>query len=143
MDIQYSIGEPSYACRSFLDCNWPLANHEIFGWSNQERWRKESFTLWCEVDGQILGVALFWTMGGVGYLSQLLVDKDHRGKGIGGKLVQAFEDKCRDCHKLALKTYKDSSSQKFYQGLGYQVEAVIENDVHGIDWVYMRKEGWS
>lgn len=94
-----------------------------------------------EEDGQILGAALFWRMGGVGYLSQLLVAAPRRRQGIGARLVAAFEEQCSACHKLALKTYRNSPSQVFYEKLGYQVEAVIEEDIHRIDWVYMRKGG--
>jgi GNAT superfamily N-acetyltransferase len=99
-------------------------------------------TLWFEEEGQIRGAALMWKMGGVGYLSQLLVDPVLRGRGLGRQLMDAFEQQCADCHKLALKTYKDSRSQRFYEALGFKVEAVLEMDVHGIDWVYMAK-GWD
>lgn len=120
---------------------WPEVNQEVFGWEEQERWSKVYTTLLAEVNGQILGAAIFWQMGGVGYLSQLLVKPDSRGQGIGRKLVNSFEGECALCHKLALKTYKNSSSQRFYEYLGYAIEAVVTEDIHGIDWVYMRKGG--
>ncbi|MGI6365152.1 MAG: GNAT family N-acetyltransferase [Bacillota bacterium] len=128
-------------CRQFFRANWPQANREIFGWQEQERWQKEYGVVIAEEDGQILGAALFWRMGGVGYLSQLLVAAPRRRQGIGARLVAAFEEQCSACHKLALKTYRNSPSQVFYEKLGYQVEAVIEEDIHRIDWVYMRKGG--
>lgn len=128
-------------CRQFFRENWPRANREIFGWEEQERWHKEYGVVLAEEGGQILGAALFWRMGGVGYLSELLVTASRRRQGIGASLVAAFEEECSSCHKLALKTYKDSPSQKFYEKQGYRVEAVVEEDIHGIDWVYMRKGG--
>ncbi len=140
MEIHSCQGLEHRGCQQFLDRHWPNANQRQFGWTDQQRWQKEHFTLWVEEKGEIVGVALCWTLGGVGYLRQLLVAWEHRQSGVGSKLVGAFEQKCSHCHKLALKTYKDSFSQRFYAGLGYQVEAVVANDIHGIDWVYMYKE---
>jgi len=142
MIITIQSGQPSEGCHEFFQTHWPQVNEDIFGWREQVRWQKQYSTVVCEDDDEILGAALFWKMGGVGYLSQLLVAAAQRGRGIGSQLVAAFEGECASCHKLALKTYRDSASQKFYQGLGYQVEAVMENDIHGIDWVYMHKRGW-
>lgn len=134
-------GQYDERCREFFNQHWPQANEEMFGWRDQERWVKHYTSLRAEEGGEILGAALLWQMGGVGYLSQLQVVSACRGSGIGSRLVQAFERECSRCHKLALKTYKDSASQRFYERLGYTVEAVVEQDIHGIDWVYMRKEG--
>ncbi len=140
MEIHSCQGLEHQGCQQFLDRHWPSANQQQFGWTDQQRWQKEHFTLWAEEKGEIVGVALGWTLGGVGYLSQLLVAREHRQRGVGSKLMAAFERKCSRCHKLALKTYKNSASQRFYAGVGYRVESVIANDIHGIDWVYMYKE---
>lgn len=140
MKIAISMGDTPEACQLFVDRHWPLANEQQFGWADQGRWRKHHFTLWAEEAGEVIGVALSWRMGGVGYLRQLLVSREQRNRGVGRQLVEAFERECAGCHKLALKTYKDSPSARFYLGLGYRVEAVLANDVHGIDWVYMIKE---
>jgi len=137
--INMRSGPPDVRCRRFFQDNWPQANREIFGWGEQERWQKKYTVLTYEENGEILGAALFWQMGGVGYLSQILVSAAHRRRGIGARLVAAFERECSACHKLALKTYKDSPSQQFFARLGYVPEAVLEVDIHGIDWVYMRK----
>lgn len=126
-------------CREFFSMHWPQANEEVFGWRDRQRWHKEYTTVMAKDGNRILGAALLWKLGGVGYLSQLLVDSRCRRQGIGRQLMAAFEGECAGCHKLALKTYKDSASQRFYEKLGYTVEAVVEQDVHGIDWVYMRK----
>lgn len=125
----------------FLAQEWVAANLAMFGWGEQGRWQKEHGCFYLEEGGHILGVAIFWQMGGVGYLSQLLVAKESRGRGLGTQLVQAFEEACLGVHKYALKTYKDSASQEFYEQQGYRVEAVLTNDVHNIDWVYMAKDG--
>lgn len=134
MDIQRSEGNPS-CCQRFLDRHWPLANEQQFGWADQSRWQKQHFTLWAEDKGEIVGVAQCWRMGVVGYVRQLLVAREQRGRGVGRMLPEAFELVCADC-----QTYKESPSEKFYRRRGYKVEAVIEKGIHCIDWVYMCKE---
>ncbi|MTI96172.1 MAG: GNAT family N-acetyltransferase [Firmicutes bacterium] len=139
MQIHRHAGEPTEAVREFMNTHWPEANQELFGWSGQEHWRKRFTTVWLETDGVVVAVALFWKLGGVGHLSQLLVEKQRRNQGLGKRLLAAFEEGCRDCHKLTLKTYQNSDSQRFYEAAGYQVEAALKHDVHGIDWVLMYK----
>lgn len=128
--------------KEFYMNEWPSANLEVFGFTDQSKWRMEEHMITARDGEKIVGVAQFRIIGGVGYLSTLLVHEEVRGKGIvGTQLLNKFEEiaKEKNCHKFGLKTYKDSRSAKFFARHGYQVEGVLEKDIHMIDWVMMAK----
>jgi len=128
--------------KSFYMNEWPSANQEVFGFTEQSKWKMEEHLITARAEQKILGVAQFRIIGGVGYLSTLLVKEELRGLGqIGEILLFKFENlgKEKGCHKLVLKTYKDSRAEIFFTKHGYQEEAVLINDIHGIDWLMMAK----
>lgn len=137
--------EPQFSSeiKEFFTEEWPSANQEVFGFTDQSRWKMEEYILTAKEENLIIGVAQFRIIGGVGYLSTLLVKKKFRGTGIvGSSLLKHFEStaKERKCHKLSLKSYKNSRAENFFAKHGYQEEAVLKNDIHGIDWVMMSKK---
>lgn len=126
----------------FFMNEWPSANKEVFNFTDQKRWKMKEYIITAKKNGEILGVAQFRIIGGVGYLSTLLVKKEYRGQGvIGGNLLSQFEDKAAkdNCHKLSLKSYKNSQSSNFFADKGYLIEGVLKNDIHGIDWEMFAK----
>ncbi|GEM_PF-1447828 len=128
--------------KDFYQTEWPSANEEVFGFREQARWKMEEFIYTALLNEEIVGVLQFRLIGGVGYLSTILVKEEYRGKGlIGQTLLQHFEKICKDKgnHKLALKSYKEKRATNFFLKNGYQIEGILENDIHGIDWVYMAK----
>jgi len=128
--------------KKFFMNEWPSANKDVFNFTDQTRWKMEEHIITAKKNKEILGVAQFRIIGGVGYLSTLLVKEEYRGKGfIGGKLLSQFEDKAKNnnCHKLSLKSYKDSQSSNFFASKGYLIEGILKNDIHGIDWVMFAK----
>jgi mycothiol synthase len=60
-----------------------------------------SLTLLVEDDGELVGVALCLVYGDEGWVQQLAVKRSHRGRGIGGALLQAA---FREFHRRELKT---------------------------------------
>ena len=128
--------------KEYFSKEWPSANKEVFDFTDQSKWRMEEHLITAREDTKIIGVVQFRIIGGVGYLSTLLVSEDYRGKGIVGKtLLSEFESLAlnKNCHKLSLKSYKDSRSTNFFTNHGYVIEAILKNDIHGIDWVMMEK----
>ncbi len=128
--------------KDFFMKQWPSANEEVFHFTDQSKWKMEEHIITARDQSEIIGVAQFRIIGGVGYLSTLLVKEDYRGKGkVGQALLAEFERIAaeKQCHKLGLKSYRDSRSASFFASYGYQIEGILVNDIHGIDWVMMAK----
>ena len=60
--------------------------------------------------------------GEVGTIKEFVVSADQQRKGIGTKLLLAFEEQCKDMLLLKLGTNKDADAVKFYESLGYVPE---------------------
>jgi GNAT superfamily N-acetyltransferase len=62
------------------------------------------------------------------YIASLWVDENHRGNGIGQKLLDVAEKAAveRSCHGAYLYTYSFQSPQ-FYQKFGYRIFGKLEN----------------
>lgn len=103
--------------KEFYQEEWPSANLEVFGFTDQSRWKMEEYTMTARKHGEIFGIIQFRIIGGTAYLSTLLIKEEYRGKGILGKeLLLKFENfaKKKDCHKLGLKAYSNSRSCAFF-----------------------------
>ena len=74
--------------------------------------------------GYLLGFEhlTFYANGRVGWVEEVLVRGDHRGRGAGRALMTAFEEwaRQRDCALVALATRR---AAPFYRALGYQDSA--------------------
>ena len=128
--------------KEFYMQQWPSANKEVFGFTEQSKWRMEEYLISARIHEEIIGVAQFRIIGGVGYLSTLLAKEEYRGKGVVGQsLLAKFESVAKEnnCHKFGLKTYKDSRAYNFFKKQGYMEEGILLNDIHGIDWIMMAK----
>ncbi|MEU4624667.1 GNAT family N-acetyltransferase [Actinoplanes sp. NPDC023801] len=82
-----------------------------------------------EADGVLVGVAALHTMpmlevdGRLGRLLALVVDEDHRGRGIGESLVTAAEALARTagCVRMEITSSRHRvRTHDFYQRLGYE-----------------------
>jgi GNAT superfamily N-acetyltransferase len=82
--------------------------------------------------GYLLGFRhlTFYANGPVGWVEEVFVRGQHRGRGIGQALMSAFERwaAARDCALIALATRR---AAPFYRALGYQESAVYFRKVLG------------
>jgi GNAT superfamily N-acetyltransferase len=78
----------------------------------------------------------------MGYLSELIVERELRGEGIGARLLSAFERLAaeRGFHRLALVTEQGGGSQRFYQRHGWRPEAELPDWFFGRTYITMRKD---
>jgi len=73
-----------------------------------------------------------YTWGGCCYISYLWVDESQRGCGLGTALLNAAEAHARtkECKVVLLATHTFQAPQ-FYEGMGYQQQAVVQNHPPG------------
>ena len=77
-----------------------------------------------------------------GYINALAVKREHRNRGIGGKLLKFAEDRIfRDWPNVFLcVTTFNTDAQRFYERMGYQRIGVIEDFIiQGAGEILMRK----
>lgn len=93
-----------------------------------------------ELGGLVVGIAHFHIVGGVGHLDQLLVAKDYRDQGIGSRLLNEFEQRCRaaGCHRLTLET-AEYQARGFYEKHGFKVTCTMRDNKFHYTWYLMEK----
>jgi len=91
--------------------------------------------------GEVVGGAIGRTWGACCELRQLWVADDHRGRGLGTRLVRALEARAteRGCRMFYLETWT-FQARRFYETLGYQVRLAIEGHAPGIAKFVMMRE---
>ena len=85
---------------------------------------KDLSFVWDE-GGEIIGFACAHDLGFRAYLSELIVAKPARGKGIGRSLIEHIQNKLRDrnCPVLFSDVWK--TAEKFYRSLGWSAPDVV------------------
>ena len=94
-----------------------------------------------DADGNIIGGILGGTYWGWMYVDILWVREDHRGRGIGSKLLCAAETeaKSRGCHHVHLDTMS-WQAPKFYEKHGYSVIGILPDIPSGNQKYLLMKE---
>jgi GNAT superfamily N-acetyltransferase len=84
-----------------------------------------------EDDGVMVGFLLGFVAGEgadkVGYVHLVGIHPDHRRRGVGRLLYQAFEGHCRDAGARKLKaitTLGNEGSQRFHQAVGWDMAEI-------------------
>jgi len=91
-------------------------------------------------DQEIRAGVAGWMWGGSCYIRSLWVHKDLRGQDIGTKLLQSVEREAlaRDCQLIVLESFSFQAPE-FYQKLGFETFAVLEDHPRGHQHHYLRK----
>ena len=79
----------------------------------------------CEEQGAIFGFICAHNLGFRGYLSELIVSKDAKGKNIGSQLLQRTEHELgsHDCPVVISDVWK--TAEPFYRKMGWQPPDVV------------------
>jgi len=82
--------------------------------------------------GQISAGISGYTWGGCCYISYLWVAESERGRGVGTALIKAAEEYAKSvrCPRMLLATHS-FQAPAFYEQLGYQKEAVVQDHPAG------------
>lgn len=102
--------------RRFTTQHWPPHNEE-----QGMLWQQADYALAAHGDGEVVGVAMYSTVGGLATLDQLVVAYGKVRGGIGSRLLHAFEQHVRSlgCHLIRLET-AETQAPKFYERHGYE-----------------------
>lgn len=81
-----------------------------------------------------------WTWCGSCYIRTVWVHQDWRGQGVGTKLLQAVEQEAikRGCQQIVLESFS-FQAPGFYQQLGFEVFAILDEHPRGHQHHYLRK----
>ena len=92
--------------------------------------------------GQVIGGAVGRTWGSCCELQQLWVAPAHRRRGIGTRLVKAFEQRAesRSCRTFYLETFSFQAPE-LYRSLGYETRLELRGFGPGIANYTMVREG--
>jgi GNAT superfamily N-acetyltransferase len=90
--------------------------------------------------GDIAGGAIIWIYWGWLDVSQLALEEEARGQGLGRRLMCVLEDKARSegCTRARVEAFGHQSLD-FYQKLGYQIVGKLEDYPEGFDYYWLRK----
>ena len=126
---------PVEAAREFTAAHWPAHNR-----AQGIDWKQTEFALGIVEGASVLGVAIYKVVGGTAFLEQLVVAEGHTRRGIGSRLLAAFEAHVQElgCHVIRLET-AETQAPGFYERYGYQRVATWPNGRFHLDWYLYRK----
>ena len=114
----------------FLKREWELIHFEHFGEKfDRKYWYVKRIRIKAENKGDVVGGLSGRTMAGTFYVSELIVDHNKRGVGVGYKLMKSAENYARknNIHIIYLETGKGWRAVAFYEKLGFKKETLIKN----------------
>lgn len=123
------------AAREFTTEHWPAHNR-----AQGIEWQQTDFALGAFEGPQCRGAAIYKVVGGMAYLEQLVVADGFTGRGIGTRLLEAFEAHARElgCHVIQLET-AETQAPRFYERHGYRRVATWPDSRFHLDWHLYRK----
>lgn len=97
-------------------------------------WKREvdegGALFFAEDNGKLSGFAVLGAekAGKCAEMVALFVDKDHRGQGLGGKLVRRLEDEARErgIENIYVHSNETVTSVEFYRSVGYQITCLMD-----------------
>ncbi|MBP9718882.1 MAG: GNAT family N-acetyltransferase [Candidatus Levybacteria bacterium] len=138
MNIQV-LEQKSEEMKAFDKHEWKAYDQEHFG--HVIVWDTKTYFLKAEDETGILGTLEVKVEGGVGKINTLLVGKGNQRKGVGKALMEKAEEitKQQNGHKLFLMTGKGWEAIKFYETMGFEKTAEVNNHYFNTDFIELTK----
>jgi len=139
---------PSDRASALMKRWWRRHAEDAYGTAAVQDWEdagayERSFVFMKHDDaGEPIGVTTGKVSMGLGYVHELIVDPAHRGRGVGGRLLAAAEQRCAElgARRLALRTDGGGAARSFYERRGWVVEHESPDWFAGATYVQMRKD---
>lgn len=124
----------------FNESEWDEVNDTHFG--KGIRWNEKPFRFKATEDGKTVGLIFGKHESGTVYISNIIVAKEKRRKGIGTKLVQKAEEFGRKFgdHKIWLITGKHYPEDPFFRSVGFKRQASLPDHYFHKDFVIYTKK---
>lgn len=118
--------------KDFEKNEWLLADIEHYGAPRNFEKKKYKFVANDE-NGDIFGVLDLILEANISYLENLVVSHNHRGQGIGKKLLLFAEKFAKDnkCTKIWTETDEDWQAANFYKKMGFKICGTHKNHYLG------------
>jgi predicted GNAT family acetyltransferase len=111
---------------AFQESEWRVRDKERGFLKN----KAQHFVFNCIEDGSVIASATIKYWGGVFQIQSLIVKKQHRGKGIGRKLLEKIiaEAVSNNCHQVYVSTLSaNSDSIAMYGKMGFKTMGGVKN----------------
>jgi GNAT superfamily N-acetyltransferase len=135
-EIEIQTGSPDSAARGELVDALLAYNREVTGIMQDE----ELSTFLRDVTGDLIAGVYGWVFGGAAEIALLWVREDHRKRGLGGRLLTAFETKAAEmgCRQMVMRTHSFQAPE-FYRAHGYEDLTAVDDYPAGHRWHVLRK----
>jgi N-acetylglutamate synthase-like GNAT family acetyltransferase len=125
--------------KAFDKKEWKEYDMEHFG--QPIDWDTKVYFIKAEDEKGIVGTLGIKVEGGVGKINTILVRKGEQRKGIGKVLMEKAEEitKNQNGHKLFLMTGRGWKAIQFYEALGFEKTAEVNNHYFNTDFIELSK----
>lgn len=130
--IIQQINELDKSIEGFKNREWQIADQEHFGMDVDLS--KIDYKFYAKnIDGDILGIIEMNVQGDLANITTLLVNSKKRRIGVGRELMNVAERLAiaEKCKKIWLETNEGWVAEKFYNNIGYKVEAKLQRHILG------------
>jgi GNAT superfamily N-acetyltransferase len=135
--LEITVAKPGEAA-SFWKANDRAWRTDV--WAFKVVWHEQTHDITALVDGEIIGALHLRIAASLAHIEALYVLPGHRGNGIGRALLARSEEISNyyNCHKMTAGVFNGSPAQKFFEGSGYHVEAILPQHTFKLDVAMVR-----